>query len=67
MKCYNKKPNKISRHQDRERVRDVLEICSAGLDVVSLSEECKTDDEWILLPEQHIIPVEGEKVLRSHG
>lgn len=45
----------------------MLEICSAGIDVVSLSEEYKTNDVWIPLPEQHIIPVEREKVLQSHG
>lgn len=59
--------HKIFKYQDRGRVRDMLEICSAGIDVVSLSEEYKTNDVWIPLPEQHIIPVEREKVLQSHG
>lgn len=62
----NKKPNKIFQYEDRGRVRDMLEICSAGIDVVSSNEEYKTNDVWIPLPEQHIIPVEGKKVLRSH-
>jgi len=48
-------------------VRDTLEICSAGTGVVSLNEGYKTNDVWIPLPEQHIIPAEGEKVLQSHG
>lgn len=41
-------------------MRDTLDICSVGTDVVSLSEEYKASDVWISLPDQHIIPVEGE-------
>lgn len=67
IKHDNKKPNKIFKYQYRGRVRDTLEICSAGTGVVSLNEGYKTNDVWIPLPEQHIIPAEGEKVLQSHG
>lgn len=41
IKHDNKKTNKTFKYQDKERVREMLEICSAGIDVVSLSKECK--------------------------
>lgn len=43
------------------------EICSVGIDTVNLSEECKTSGVQITLPEWHIIPVEGGKVLWCSG